>query len=91
MSGVTPFPNLDPGPSRESSCLCWDHRPTSAHRRRLGTTNGLKRLNKEIKRRARVATLFANEASLLRLASAVLSGISDDWVAERAYLTMEVR
>jgi transposase-like protein len=38
-----------------------------AHRRRLRTTNGLERLNKEIKRRTRVATLFPNEASLLRL------------------------
>ena len=60
----------------------------AAHRRRLRTTNGLERLNKEIKRRTRVATLFPNEASLLRLASAVLSEISDDWETERAYLTM---
>lgn len=62
-----------------------------AHRRRLRTTNGLARLNKEIKRRTRVATLFPNEASLLRLASAVLSAISDDWETERAYLNMEAR
>jgi putative transposase len=63
----------------------------AAHRRRLRTTNGLKRLNKEIKRRTRVATLFPNEASLPRLASAVLSEISDDWETERAYLNMEAR
>jgi len=63
----------------------------AAHRRRLRTTNGLERLNKEIKRRTRVATLFPNEASLLRLASAVLSEISDDWETERAYLNMEAR
>ena len=63
----------------------------AAHRRRLRTTNGVERLNKEIKRRTRVATLFPNEASLLRLASAVLSEISDDWETERAYLTMEAR
>ena len=62
-----------------------------AHRRRLRTTNGLERLNKEIKRRTRVATLFPNEASLLRLASAVLSEISDNWKTERAYLNMEAR
>ena len=62
-----------------------------AHRRRLRTTNGLERLNKEIKRRTRVATLFPNEASLLRLASAVLSEISDDWETDRAYLNMEAR
>ena len=63
----------------------------AAHRRRMRTTNGLERLNKEIKRRTRVATLFPNEASLLRLASAVLSEISDDWETERAYLNMEAR
>ena len=46
--------------------------------RRLRTTNGVERLNKEIKRRTRVATLFPIEASLLRLVPAVLSKISDD-------------
>ena len=61
------------------------------HRRRLRTNNGLERLNKEIKRRTRVATLFPNEASLLRLVSAVLSEISDDWETERSYLNMEAR
>jgi transposase-like protein len=34
----------------------------AAHRRRLCTTNGLERLNKEIKRRTWVATLFPSEA-----------------------------
>jgi transposase-like protein len=33
--------------------------------------------------------LFPNEASLLRLVSAVLSEISDDWETERSYLNME--
>ena len=50
----------------------------AAQRRRLRTNNCLERLNREIKRRTRVATLFPNEASLLRLASAVLSEISDE-------------
>jgi putative transposase len=63
----------------------------AAHRKRLRTNNGLERLNKEIKRRTRVATLFPNEASLLRLVSAVLSEISDDWETERSYLNMKAR
>ena len=50
----------------------------SSHWRRLRTTNMLERLNQEIKRRTRVATLFPNEASLLRLVSAVLSETSED-------------
>jgi len=63
----------------------------AAHRKRLRTNNGLERLNKEIKRRTRVATLFPNEASLLRLVSAVLSEISDDWETERSCLNMKAR
>jgi putative transposase len=56
------------------------------HRRRLRTTNMLERVNKEVKRRTRVATLFPNEASLLRLVSAVLMEISEDWETGRVYL-----
>ena len=61
----------------------------STHRRLLRTSNVLERLNKEIKRRTRVATLFPNEASLLRLVSAVLAEISEDWETGRTYLTMD--
>ena len=60
-----------------------------AHRRRLRTINGLERVHKEIKRRTRVATLFPNEASRLRLVSAVLAEIDDDWSTSRKYLNME--
>ena len=49
------------------------------HRKRMRTTNMLERQNKELKRRTRVATLFPNEASLLRLVTAVLVELSDDW------------
>jgi len=59
------------------------------YRLRLRTTNGLERLNKEIKRRTRVATLFPNEASLLRLVTAIVSEVSEDWEASRIYLNME--
>lgn len=61
----------------------------AGHRKRLRTTNCLERLNKEIKRRTRVATLFPNEASLLRLASAVLSEISDEWETGKIYLNLK--
>ena len=57
-------------------------------RRCLRSTNMLERLNKEIKRRTRVATLFPNEQSLLRLVSAILMEISDEWEAGRMYLRM---
>jgi transposase-like protein len=59
------------------------------HRRRLRTTNMLERVNREVKRRTRVATLFPNEASLLRLVSAVLMEISEEWETGRIYLKPE--
>jgi len=61
----------------------------AAHRRRLRTTNMLERVNKEIKRRTRVATLFPNEASLLRLTSAILVEITEEWETGKRYLNME--
>ncbi len=60
-----------------------------AHRRLLRTSNGLERVNKEVRRRTRVASLFPSEESCLRLVSAVLMEISDEWEAGRAYLTFE--
>ena len=61
----------------------------SSHRRRLRTTNMLERINREIKGRTRVATLFPNEGSALRLVSAVLMEISEEWETNRKYVTME--
>ncbi len=55
-------------------------------RRYLRTTHMLERLHKEIKRRTRVATLFPNEASLLRLVSAVLAETSQEWECGKVYL-----
>ena len=59
------------------------------HRRRLRTTNGLERISQEVKRRTRVARLFPNETSLLRLVSAVLSEISEEWETGKVYLNMK--
>lgn len=61
----------------------------AGHRRRLRTTNMLERVNKELKRRTRVATLFPNDDSLLRLVSAVLIEISEDWETAKIYLNTE--
>lgn len=58
------------------------------HRRRLRTTNMVERINKEVRRRTRVVTLFANEASALRLVAAVLMEISEEWQTDRIYLSM---
>ena len=61
----------------------------AAHWRLLRTTNGLERLNQEIRRRTRVARLFPNEASCLRLITAVVMEISDEWETGKKYLTFE--
>jgi len=58
-------------------------------RRRLRTSNLVERLNRELKRRTRVATLFPNEASLLRLVSAVLVEVSEEWETGRIYIRMD--
>lgn len=62
-----------------------------AHRQRLRTTNMLERLNRELKRRTRVATLFPNEAALLRLVSAVLIELSEKWETEKRYVTFDAK
>lgn len=59
------------------------------HRRRLRTSNLLERINREVKRRTRVATLFPGEESLLRLVTAVLAEIDEEWATAKTYLTME--
>lgn len=56
------------------------------HRRRLRTNNGLERLNRELKRRTRVASQFPNEDSLLRLATAVLMETDEEWQSDKRYL-----
>lgn len=60
-----------------------------AHQKRLRTSNAMERVNQEIKRRTRVARLFPNEASLLRLVTALLAEISEDWESGKIYLNME--
>jgi transposase-like protein len=59
-----------------------------SHRRRLATTNAVENLNKQIKRRTRVASLFPNEASLLRLISSIMMETSENWEAGKRYLNM---
>ena len=60
----------------------------TAHHRRMRTSNAIERVNQELKRRTRVASLFPNEASLLRLVSALLCEQSDEWLTSKIYLNM---
>ena len=58
----------------------------AAHRIRLRTTNGLERINRELRRRTRVASIFPNTDSCLRLVSALLAELDDDWMTGKVYL-----
>jgi putative transposase len=62
---------------------------TTAHRRLIRTTNSLERLNREIRRRTRVVSIFPNEAAALRLVSAILMEVSDGWEGGKLYLSFE--
>lgn len=61
----------------------------AAHRVRLRTTNGLERVNREIKRRTRVTSIFPNSASCLRLVSALLAETGEDWLEGKIYLNLK--
>jgi putative transposase len=59
------------------------------HRRFLRTTNMVERLNLEIRRQTRVVTIFPNEPSCLRLASALLMEVDEDWQMGKRYLSFQ--
>lgn len=59
------------------------------HQKKMRTSNAMERVNQEVKRRTRVARVFPNEASLLRLVSALLAEISEEWETGKIYLNMK--
>lgn len=61
----------------------------AAFRKLLRTTNGVERLHREVRRRARVISIFPNSASCLRLVSAILAEISEEWLTGRTYMIFE--
>jgi putative transposase len=60
------------------------------HRTLIRTTNVVERLHREIRRRARVVSIFPNSAACLRLISAVLSEINEEWLVSQGYATFLV-
>jgi len=59
------------------------------HWKRIRTTNGVERINKELKRRSRVIGAFPSDQSLLRVVSCILMDINEDWITGNRYLSME--
>jgi len=67
----------------------WNHRAfPKEHWKKIRTTNGLERINKELKRRCRVVGAFPNEGALLRLGVSILMDINEEWLTGRKYLSM---
>jgi putative transposase len=60
------------------------------HWSKLHSTNGLERLNGEIKRRTEVVGIFPNDDAIVRLVGAILLEQNDEWAVQRArYMTLE--
>ena len=61
-----------------------------AHWVKVWSNNPPERLNKDIKRRSRVVGIFPSEASVIRLAGAILADTNDEWhTGDHRYLSEE--
>ena len=60
------------------------------HWPKIHSTNGLERLNGEVKRRTEVVGIFPNDDAITRLVGAILLEQNDEWAVQRArYMTLE--
>lgn len=68
----------------------WNYRSfPRSHWRRIRTTNGLERINKELKRRTRVVGAFPSDQSFIRLGVSILIDINEEWITTKKYLSMD--
>ncbi len=61
----------------------------NSHRIRLRTSNLAERVNREVKRRTQIVSIFPNPDSCERLITGVLIEINEEWSCEQAYLSIK--
>ena len=94
MSLVSIDLSLYLGSLRGSQVVLKAHTPSSltylqfpeAHHRKIHSTNLIERLNREIKRRSRVVSIFPNDQAVLRLITMILIEQDDEWCSGHLYL-----
>jgi len=68
----------------------WNYKSfPAAHQRKIKTTNGLERINKELKRRTRVVGAFPSDQSFMRLGVSILMDINEEWMTTKRYLSID--
>ena len=72
----------------ENEVLAYMAFPKS-HWSQIHSTNPIERLNREIKRRTNVVSIFPNEAAIVRLIGAILLEQNDEWAVSRRYMSLE--
>ena len=55
--------------------------------RKLSTSNHIERINRELRRRTNVVSIFPNEASVARLVGALLIEMDEEWLTGKKYVT----
>jgi len=81
------------GHGERNGCVIWDiifnYSKYEILSRKIYSTNGLERINAEIKRRIRKVGAFPNDRSALRLIVSIVMDVDEDWMTGRIYLHMQ--